>query len=594
MTDPTDPIARAAALLNRGDAPGARALAEVVLAEGGDGAALRHLLGVACCQSGDLQQGVLHLQRAVQLAPRAPGVLIMLMRALIDIGRPRDALMLPFGGEDLPRPALLALWRTRAEAAHRAGEDRDEIDALQKVALLDPADGQAREMAVPLLVSMDRCAEALTYLDAIPLTRPRQRMRATALTGLRRLDEAIAVDSALLDSDPQDREAWLSLLMLADRIGDAELLSTMIAAGERENFGANEVNFARALLAKREGQTEAALALAEASDVPADPMRRFGLIATMADRVGRFDQAFDAATARAGATPGCESWRSRGAAHRAGLENLLAVMTGEWQARWAAPPISACPSPTFLVGFPRSGTTLLDTFLMGHPGVAVLEEEPMLAAAARILGDQIDLERVDTAQIVEAREAYVAELDRHRPKDAGNGVMVIDKLPLAMTGAAVIHRLFPDAKIIFAQRHPADAVLSCFLQSFRLNDAMANFLDISDAAQFYDVAMRVWTRTRDVLDLNTFDLVYEDLVDDPSHALRPLANWLGLDWNDAVLDHQATATARGAIVTPSYDQVTQPIHRRSVGRWNNYDLQIAPIRSLLDPWAIRLGYGPMR
>ena len=177
MTDPTDPIARAAALLNRGDAPGARALAEVVLTEGGDGAALRHLLGVACCQSGDLQQGVLHLQRAVQLAPRAPGVLIMLMRALIDIGRPRDALMLPFGGEDLPRPALLALWRTRAEAAHRAGEDRDEIDALQKVALLDPADGQAREMAVPLLVSMDRCAEALTYLDAIPLTRPRQRMR---------------------------------------------------------------------------------------------------------------------------------------------------------------------------------------------------------------------------------------------------------------------------------------------------------------------------------------------------------------------------------------------------------------------------------
>lgn len=594
MTDLTDPIARGAALLNRGDAVGARALAEAALAAGGDSAALRHLLGVACCQGGDLPQGVVHLQRAIELAPRAPTVLIMLMRALIDVGRPRDALLLPFGGDDVPRPALLQLWRTRAEAAHQAGDDVHEIEALEKAALLDPSDDRAVEMTVPLLVSLDRHAEALARLDALPPSRTRQRLRVTALVGLRRLDEAMAVDSALLESDPQDRDAWLSLVLLADRIGDVDRLSAMIAAGEREHYAEAEVNFARAFLAKHEGRTDVALALAEMSDVPADPARRFGLIASLADRLGRADQAFDASVARAGSTPGAEAWRRRGVAHREGLERMLAAMTDEWQARWAPWPALDRPAPTFLVGFPRSGTTLLDTFLMGHPGVVVLEEEPMLAAAASILGEPANLDRVDMALVERARDAYFAVLDRHLSPGASGGMIVIDKLPLAMTGAAIIHRLFPDAKVIFAQRHPADAVLSCVLQSFRLNDAMANFLDIGDAAPFYDVAMRVWFRSCEQLKLNMFAIVYEALVDDPAATLRPLATWLGLDWDDALLDHQATAAARGAIVTPSYDQVTQPVHRRSVGRWQNYRGQIAPIMALLDPWARKLGYGSMQ
>lgn len=170
---------------------------------------------------------------------------------------------------------------------------------------------------------------------------------------------------------------------------------------------------------------------------------------------------------------------------------------------------------------------------------------------------------------------------------------MIDKLPLAMTGAAVIHRLFPDAKIIFARRHPADSVLSNFLQSFRMNDAMANFLDLHDGAQFYDVAMRLWTLARETLNLDTRDLVYEELVVDPAAALQPLVEWLGLPWDEALLDHQRTAAARDVIVTPSYDQVTQPIHRRAAGRWRRYMEQLAPVLPLLEPWALRLGYGRM-
>ena len=160
-----------------------------------------------------------------------------------------------------------------------------------------------------------------------------------------------------------------------------------------------------------------------------------------------------------------------------------------------------------------------------------------------------------------------------------------------MTGAVLIHRLFPDARFIFARRHPADSVLSNYLQAFQLNDAMANFLDLGDAAAFYDVAMSLWYRARETLNLDVREIAYEELVADQEATLRPLVEWLGLSWNDALLDHQRTAVDRGVIVTPSYDQVTQPVHRRAAGRWQRYAKHLAPVLPILDPWARHLGYG---
>jgi hypothetical protein len=160
-----------------------------------------------------------------------------------------------------------------------------------------------------------------------------------------------------------------------------------------------------------------------------------------------------------------------------------------------------------------------------------------------------------------------------------------------MTGAPVIHRLFPDAKFIFARRHPADAVLSNYLQSFQLNDAMANFLDIGDAAAFYDVALSLWFRARRKLKLDVYDIAYEDLVADTEGTLRPLVDWLGLSWQPELLDHRRTAARRDLIATPSYDQVMQPIHQRASGRWKRYADQLAPVLPTLDSWARQLGYG---
>jgi hypothetical protein len=199
-----------------------------------------------------------------------------------------------------------------------------------------------------------------------------------------------------------------------------------------------------------------------------------------------------------------------------------------------------------------------------------------------------DLPRCSRTQLGEARRAYWQELDRHlAPGFAG---LVVDKLPMNMLGLPLIHSLFPGALVIFAQRHPADAVLSGFMQSFVLNDTMASFLDIHDAADLYDAAMSAFTRARDHVGLRVHTSVYERLVEDPEGSLRALVDLLGLEWQDELLDHQRTARQRGAIVTPSYDQVVRPLSRAPSGRWRRYRKQLEPVLSVLLPWAQRLGY----
>ncbi len=128
------------------------------------------------------------------------------------------------------------------------------------------------------------------------------------------------------------------------------------------------------------------------------------------------------------------------------------------------------------------------------------------------------------------------------------------------------------------------------MQSFTLNHAMACFLRIEDAADLYDIAMGIFTRSRDFLPLAVHTLVYEELISEPEKALRPLVDFLGLEWHAELLDHRSTARSRGAIGTPSYDQVTEPLSKAPAGRWRRYEKQLAPVLPVLLPWAERLGY----
>jgi hypothetical protein len=279
----------------------------------------------------------------------------------------------------------------------------------------------------------------------------------------------------------------------------------------------------------------------------------------------------------------------RASAWREELRRQLDATTADWVTGWAAPPVQPSrPAPVFLVGFPRSGTTLLDTMLMGHPDVEVMEERPVLSRIEHELGGYDAVAQIEEDKVREMQDRYFAiarEFTALR-----EGALLVDKAPLSLNRAALIHRLFPDARFILALRHPADVVLSCFMANFRLNSSMCNFLQLDAAAEFYDLTFAMWERSRSILPLNVHQIRYEDIIEEPEGELRLLVETLGLQWHDDVLDHQRTADARGVISTASYAQVTQPLYRGAIDRWKRYRKHLEPVLPLLEPWATKFGY----
>jgi hypothetical protein len=156
--------------------------------------------------------------------------------------------------------------------------------------------------------------------------------------------------------------------------------------------------------------------------------------------------------------------------------------------------------------------------------------------------------------------------------------------------AGLIWRLFPRAKLIFALRHPCDVCLSGFMQRFRQNDAFANFSTLADTVRVYDSTMRLWQLYVSALGLEHHVVRYERLIDDPRAEMRSLIDYLGLPWDDKVLDHTRRARERGRIWTSSYHQVTEPIYGHARYRWERYRKHLAPHLQQLAPHIAGFGY----
>lgn len=479
-------------------------------------------------------------------------------------------------------PGDWEIWNNLGNARHGAGDAEGAIEALSRAAELRPQEiGIAFNLA-GVLAQVRREDEAAAVLlaaaDGVPADSPALIDLARALSALARYDEA----ESLYRRAPSHPASWTERGQMLERGNRLNRLPALIAEAAQRGLS---FPYLHALELDREGRADAALKAALSIPPEEDPLRRAALIGRLADKAGDSRRAFAAFSEMNALT--AATWpaaRAEAAAYRNHVAGLVAMLGNDFGARWRAIAPGARPSPVFLVGFPRSGTTLLDTLLMGHPELNVLEEIPLLEDPAAALGDFARLPEIGEAEAERLRALYFEALG------ATDGRIVVDKLPLNLLGAPLIHRLFPDAKFIFAARHPCDAVLSCFMQKFDLNPAMANFLDLEDSARLYDGVMAFWHRARDLLPLDVHVLRYEDLVEDKEGQMRALVAFLGLPWDAAVLDNQASAMKRGLIITPSYAQVAQPIYQRARGRWERYRAEMAPVLPILEPWAERLGY----
>lgn len=509
--------------------------------------------------AGDLEAAIAALERAVAVAPAMPMVHLNLAGALVEAGRLQESLAETVVAARLaPDDVACQVELSRAHA--RLGDPNAALPPLERAAALLPAHAGIRLELGLLHAAVGNLAQAEAAY--------REVMRV----------------------QPGRSPAWLYLGILLEHSNRADELPALLAEAEANRVPSGDLALVRAFRYRREGDFHAALTEGRSANPAVEPLRRAQLIGEAADRLGDSGAAFAAfEEMNAVAAADLPGAREGAAVYRAEIESLLWLTTPAWYAGWSAVELKAVrPSPIFLVGFPRSGTTLLDTVLMGHSRLHVVEEKPLLQPSIEKLGGMTRLAGLDNAEASALRALYFETLDSLDPPSPGK--IVVDKMPLNIARLPLIHRLFPDARIIFSLRDPRDVVLSCFITSFALNYAMANFLDLEDAARLYDLTMRYWERCRQVFPLDVHEVRYETMVEDLEGSVRPLLGFLGLPWEEGLPDHRPAAAARGYIASASYAQVTEPIYGRARGRWTRYRAPMNRVLPLLDRWAKHFGY----
>jgi Flp pilus assembly protein TadD len=399
---------------------------------------------------------------------------------------------------------------------------------------------------------------------------------------------------------PGNAEVWSNLAMLYEQSNMLDEAEQALQQGLTLSPGQENLELIAARCARRRGDTPATIVRLEQQLPRRDltPMVRRSMefeLGRAYDMQGEPDPAYRHLLAGNQLTP--QVWPGIRAGAEAFLRDLdanLAFFRG-----LTAPelPVSAPESrrsPVFLVGFPRSGTTLMDTILDAHPGVSVLEEEVMLGKVIEEMqgrpgGYPGSITTLKPEDIQRLRDIYWREADALQGTDKRE-LLLLDKNPFHSSHAGFIRLLFPGARFIFALRHPCDVVFSCFMQAFGNNAALENFRNLEDAAAVYRRVMDLWKLQRERLKLDVHVLRYESLIKDKDTEVRALLEFLGLEWEEGLQDHTRQAKKRGRIYTPSYHQVIKPIYGDAVGRWQRYRGYFGEALPILAPYAADFGY----
>ena len=502
-------------------------------------------------------------------------------------------------------PALLLMGSVLGQSS----QPERALPFLHRAARLEPGNAAAHNDLGLVHLALGenvRAREAFeAALERAPRLAPAHFNLARLMMNAQRLEEAEGHFRKAIDANPNmpDAKAGLAeLLSHGARTEEATTLCRQVLARQTGHTGASltlaNIDFrarrfdeARRRLdgvLERGGLDPTARALAEG--------RRAQCLESLGDYEGAFigfGRANEAVYAPAMAALGNDT---SSFATPANIARLRRHCTRERVAAWPRrPPAGSGAAPAFLLGFPRSGTTLLDRMLSSHPDTLVLEERDLLSAAyGRFAASDAALnalDGLDDAAWRQARRAYWTRVDAELRGTAREGRLVVDKLPLNTILLGLIARIFPDARVVLAVRDPRDVCLSCYQQRFDLNPAMINFLRWDSTVAYYDAVMGLGLQVLEAGVLACHRNRYEHLVDAPRDALRPLLEFLGLPWDDAVLDYQRTARERYTS-TPSAEQVVRPLYRSSIGRFRHYERWLTPEIERLAPWVKRFGYAP--
>lgn len=453
------------------------------------------------------------------------------------------------------------------EAAVERGPRAEHLAQLAKLLILVRRDGEAAEAA----------ARAMALAPNDPLTLD---TIGCVLARLGRHEQSIAPFAAAAAAEPENLDYRYNLAAargFTGRVNEARGDYEEILAKDPGNARAH---YALAILSRQTAEANHVVRLQDAlaaADRPADALRiRYALAKELED-IGCPAEAFEhLSTANAEHKRAIRYEFAQDAAIFDAIETLFgaggdALISGQG---------NLDPSPIFIVGMPRTGTTLVDRILSSHREVGSAGElQAMPLAVKRLTGTGsrtvIDPDTVTASGAVAPAalgDAYLASAGHHRPAGAPR---FIDKLPANFLYVGHIARALPNARIVCLRRNPLDTVWSNYKNLFASQSAYyAYSYDLMDTARYYarfDRLMGLWDS---LFPGRVLQLSYEQLVADQEGQTRRLLEHCGLDWDEACLSfHENSA----AVATPSAAQVRRPLNADAVGRWRAYEEALRPV-----------------
>jgi tetratricopeptide (TPR) repeat protein len=571
-------------------------------------------LGSALLEAGDREAAITSLQRAIELRPEFDKAVTQLARALTAAGRGAEAIVhyqrllrVRPADETLDEYAALLAGLGRYEASARCY--RDLLERTPRDARLHANLGHVLHCLGDFRAAIEHCRRAIELGPWLPESYLHLGNSQLALNALYEADAAYAAGLEVAPDHPALHTAHAMAERALGRLAEAEA-STRRSLALRP--GAADTLALLGSLAIDHGRFDEAEDLLRKALV-IDPELPEALTSLMAARkMGPADVPWRDAAERvlARSLPVAHAINlhhaigkyyddidDRDAAfehHRMGNELArrtrgrydLAEMTQRVTRTLDAFDRTALASlraggvdsqrPVFVVGMPRSGTSLTEQILATHPEVHGAGELLYWIFAA-------DAERAATP---ERRAATIAELGRTYLEglatQAPDAPRVVDKLPVNFRNIGLIHAALPGARFIHLERNPLDTCLSIYFQGFSAAHPYAT--DFGDLAHYYHEYRRLMAHWRTVLPPQTLlDVRYEDLVDDPEGWSRRMLAHIGLPWDPRCLEFHRT---RRPVLTASNWQVRQPISKGSVDRWRRYERFIGPLREALGDEAL--------
>lgn len=539
-------------------------------------------LGAAHQFLGQMDQAQRHLKQAIDLRPDHAQALHGLGVVLQTLGRPEEAL--PHFDRVLAlKPASPVTLLQRGLARKQAGDLEGAIDDL-KVAVSRQRDNpRAHAVLGEMLQEAWLLDEAVAHLKQWTRLSPDDPGAHAALgAALRLRGDLKAADPPLrraLELEPQHTGALTVLAHVLREKGEFQEAYDMLRSALNGGHNAALVA-ALGPVARSLGKQDEALELIEAvlDEGGLDPTALQALhhqAGHMLDRKGEYDAAFAHFQKGNGARPNPFDPN----AHETYIDGLIEAFSATAMRR-IPKAAHAFQLPVFVVGMPRSGTTLVEQIIASHPqaeGVGELMDIGNLAMSLpRRLGASEPfprcVEQLDRATLDRLAEGYLARLRSLAP-DASR---VVDKMPHNFRYLGLINLLFPKARVIHCRRDPVDTCLSCYFQDFTGSHDYAR--DLAILGRYYRQYERLMAHWRKVLSLPVLEVRYEDMVADQERMSREIIAFLGLPWDDACLHFYKT---RREVATASFEQVRRPVYKSSVQRWRKYERHLGPLLAAL-------------